>query len=243
MLKWGEQMVRIAIVDDDPQYVECLKAFLERYQRERGEKLKISVFADGDEIALSYKAEYDIILMDVEMRFMDGMTAAEEIRRVDPQVVIIFITNMAQYAIKGYTVDALDYVLKPISYFAFTQRIDRALSRMEKRARKFIMLNLKGGSKKLEVSELYYVEVQDHLLSYHTAEGVYTTGGSMKEVEESLAGSAFFRCNKGYLVNLEHVEGFRDECAIVGGETVQVSRARKKEFLDAINDHLNEVGK
>lgn len=236
-------MIHVAIVDDDPQYVDCLKEFLGRYQRERGEKLRVSVFADGDEIALKYKAEYDIILMDVEMRFMDGMTAAEEIRKVDPQVVIIFITNMAQYAIKGYTVDALDYVLKPVSYFAFTQRIDRALSRMEKRARKFIILNLKSGAVRLDVSKLYYVEVQDHLLSYHTSDGVYTAGGSMRDVEESLAGSAFFRCNKGYLVNLEHVEGFRDECAVVGGEAVQVSRARKKEFLDALNDHMSEVGK
>lgn len=236
-------MIRVAIVDDDPQYVSCLKEFLERYQRERGEKLKVTVFTDGDEIAIGYKAEYDIILMDVEMRFMDGMTAAEEIRKVDPQVVIIFITNMAQYAIKGYTVDALDYVLKPVTYFAFTQRIDRALSRMENRARKFIVLNLRGGAKKLDVSRLYYVEVRDHVLLYHTADGEFSVTGSMKEVEESLRGSAFFRCNKGYLVNLEHVEGFRGECAVVGGETVQVSRARKKEFLDALNDYMNEVAK
>ena len=75
-------------------------------------------------IAVDYRAVYDIILMDIEMRFMDGMTAAEKIREHDSEVVIIFITNMPQYAIKGYRVDALDYVLKPVSYFAFSQRIN-----------------------------------------------------------------------------------------------------------------------
>ena len=66
------------------------------------------------------------------MKFMDGMSAAEEIRKVDTEVVIIFITNMAQYAIRGYAVDALDYVLKPVSYFAFSQRLSRAIGRMKK---------------------------------------------------------------------------------------------------------------
>ena len=81
----------------------------------------------GDEIALGYKAVYDIILMDIEMKFMDGMMAAEEIRKVDTEVIIIFITNSPQYAIKGYAVDALDYVLKPVSYYAFSQRLGRAV--------------------------------------------------------------------------------------------------------------------
>ena len=84
--------------------------------------------------------------MDIEMRFMDGMTAAEKIREHDSEVVIIFITNMPQYAIKGYLVDALDYVLKPVSYFAFSQRIDRALVRMKKRDRKYLTIAVKGGN-------------------------------------------------------------------------------------------------
>ena len=92
-------MIRIALVEDEESYVATLREFLARYERERGERLQITVFSDGDEIALGYRSEYDVILMDIEMRFMDGMTAAEEIRRVDPEVIIIFITNSPQYAI------------------------------------------------------------------------------------------------------------------------------------------------
>ena len=236
-------MIRIALVEDEESYVETLRSFLSRYERERGERLQITVFSDGDEIALGYRSEYDVILMDIEMRFMDGMTAAEEIRKVDPEVIIIFITNSPQYAIKGYAVDALDYVLKPLTYFAFSQRIDRALERLGNRARKYLTVSMRGGTRKLDVSRLWFVEVRDHDLIYHTDEGLITTTGTMREAEKTLGECAFFRCNKGYLVNLEHVDSISEDSAVVHGEIVQVSRARKKAFLDALNNYLGEVSK
>ena len=115
-------MIRVALVEDDAAYREQLTGYLRQYEREQGEKFHLSVFTDGDEIVEGYKAVYDIILMDIEMQFMDGITAAERIREYDSEVVIMFITNMPQYVMKGYLVDALDYVLKPISYYAFSQK-------------------------------------------------------------------------------------------------------------------------
>ena len=123
-------MISIAIVGDEEMYAKQLQQFLHQYEEENKEMFDITVYSDGDQIVNKYKSQYDIILMDVEMKFMDGMSAAEEIRKIDTEVVIIFITNMAQYAIRGYAVDALDYVLKPVSYFAFSQRLNRAISRM-----------------------------------------------------------------------------------------------------------------
>lgn len=125
-------MIRIAIVEDDHNYKEQLIDFLHKFKQEQGETISIETYNDGDEIVENYHAQYDIILMDVQMQFMDGMSAAEEIRKIDSEVVIIFITNLAQYAIKGYAVDALDYILKPISYFQFSQRLTRAIERMKK---------------------------------------------------------------------------------------------------------------
>ncbi len=112
-------MIKIAIVEDEAMYAKQLEEFLHQYETEKHEAFDITIYSDGDQIVNKYKSQFDIILMDVEMKFMDGMSAAEEIRKMDSEVVIIFITNMAQYAIRGYAVDALDYVLKPVSYFAF----------------------------------------------------------------------------------------------------------------------------
>ena len=236
-------MIRVALVEDDPNYRTELTEYLKRYEQESGEKFRITVFTDGDEIAENYKADYDIILMDIEMTFMDGMTAAERIREVDSEVVIIFITNMPQFVMKGYKVDALDYVLKPITYFAFTQRIERAMERMRRRTSRFITITIKGGMQKLDISRITYVEVRDHDLIFHTVNGEILSKGSMKELEEALEPEHFFRCNKCYLINLEYVESVQNNDVQVGRDMVQVSRSRKKALMDALNNYMNEVGK
>jgi DNA-binding LytR/AlgR family response regulator len=239
----GGEMIQIAIVEDDDHYVKLLNRYIEKYQKESGIRFCVHTFADGADIVEDYKGIYDIILMDIEMKIVDGMTAAEKIREVDSQVVIIFITNMPQYAMKGYAVEALDYVLKPINYYSFSQRIDRAISRMDKRSERYLSITNKGGVQKVELSKLLYVEVQDHDLFYHTKDGTFSQRGTIKEVETALEKEPFFRCNKCYLINLEHVERFEGASVIVGNETVQVSRARKKDLLEALNNYMNEVSK
>ena len=226
---------------ESQMYAKQLEEFLHQYEKENGEAFDITIYSDGDQIVNKYQSQYDIILMDVEMKFMDGMSAAEEIRKIDTEVVIIFITNMAQYAIRGYAVDALDYVLKPVSYFAFSQRLNRAISRMKKRETKIIMVNMKGGMVRINVANIYYIESQGHTLILHTILGDYETTGKMKEMDEKLSGMNFCRGNKGYLINLQHVDRIQDNCAVVKGEELVLSRARKKEFMEALTRYWGEV--
>lgn len=141
----GFLMVRIAIVEDDELYISQLQQYLTDYQKQSGEDFDIKVYRDGDAVTADYKAQHDIILMDIQMRFVDGMTAAEEIRRMDSEVIIIFITNMPQYAIRGYEVGALDYILKPVAYFAFTQKLGRAVARLKKKTQTPVVIQIKGG--------------------------------------------------------------------------------------------------
>lgn len=236
-------MIRIAIVEDEAAYAEQLREYLQRYEKEQGETFRITVFSDGDQIVHKYKSDFDIILMDVEMKFMDGMSAAEEIRKIDTEVVIIFITNMAQYAIRGYAVDALDYVLKPVSYFAFSERLKRAIERMHRRESKCIMVNIKGGTVRLNIANIFYVDSQGHTLILHTILGNYETTGTMREMEEKLRDLNFCRGNKGYLINLQHVDGVQDGCAMVRGEKLLLSRAKRKEFMEALTEYWGEVVK
>lgn len=231
-------MIRIAIVDDDSTSIELLKSYIMQYQRERGEEMSVTAFSDGDELVENYKAEFDMILLDIEMRFMDGMTAAKKIRESDPEVVIIFITNMTQYAINGYQVNATDYVLKPVSYFSFSQSLDRALVRMGKRVKHYIAISVKGGTVKLGVAEICYVESQGHRLIFHTKTDEYVTFSTMKEIEEKLKDFHFFRCNKGILLNLAFVDGVQDGCVIVNNEMLVISRGRKKDFMEELTNYL-----
>ncbi|MDO4632599.1 MAG: LytTR family DNA-binding domain-containing protein [Eubacteriales bacterium] len=234
-------MVRIAIVEDEQIYMEQLKEYLLRFESERKENFEITWFSDGEEIVENYRAQFDIILMDIQMRFMDGMTAAEKIRKTDAEVVIIFITNMRQYAIRGYAVEALDYIVKPITYFAFSERLNRAIGRMNRRTQQMITIQIRGGIVRLDLKDLYYIESQGHQLIYHTAGGDYEVSDTMKAAEERLGSFHFCRGNKGYLINLGHVDSIRDGCAVVHGDQLLLSRARKARFMEELTNYWSEV--
>ena len=137
-------MARIAIVEDDPQEAAKLRGYAERYAAESGKPLEITLFSDGEDIVTDYRPEYDIIFLDIQMKRLDGMSAAERIRLLDADVVLIFVTNMAQYAIRGYAVDALDFLLKPVPYFAFSQEmahyLGKSLARNEELVQRLISL-------------------------------------------------------------------------------------------------------
>ena len=234
-------MIRIALVEDDEFYISQLQQYFRDYQMESGEIFDIKVYRDGDGITANYKAQYDIILMDVQMKFVDGITAAEEIRKMDSEVVIIFVTNTPQYAIRGYEVGALDYVVKPVSYFAFTQKLGRAILRLKKRRSNFVTVSIKDGVLRMDVSDIYYIESEGHNLIYHTKNGDYVSSGTMKSAEETFSNMNFSRGNKGYLINLEHVEGVRDKCAVVHGQELLLSRPRMKAFMQALTKYWSEV--
>ena len=235
-------MLRLAIVDDDPNYRKEIGGLLKKYESEYGQKFQITEFTDGDELLEKYRAELDIILMDIEMEFVDGMTAATRIREVDQDVIIIFITNMPQYAIKGYQVGALDYILKPLSYYAFSQTMKRAIGRRKSSEKKYIVASERGMKQKIDASEILYVEVINHDLIFHTKSGNINAKGTMRETIKELEGLDFFQCNKGYLVNLEYVDAISGNDVKIGDEYLQVSRAKKKPLIDALNEYMRKMG-
>ena len=139
-------MIRIAIVEDDRHDSELLQDYLKRYERENSAHFQITVFTDGLDIISDYRAEYDIILLDIQMKHLDGMSTAEKIRKLDEDVIFIFITSTVQFAVQGYTVDALGYVLKPVPYLAFSQILHKAARQIEKKQNRFYLtLDTDGG--------------------------------------------------------------------------------------------------
>lgn len=115
-------MIRIAIVEDEDSYVKVLTGYLKQYETEHSLSFQISVFHDGLDIVSEYKADYDIILLDIQMKHLDGMKTAEKIRELDEDVSFIFITSTIQFAVQGYLVDALGYVVKPVAYLADSRK-------------------------------------------------------------------------------------------------------------------------
>ena len=150
---------------------------------------------------------------------------------------------MPQYAIKGYTVGALDYILKPVSYYSFSQTITRALGRRKTVQNKYVILNVKGGMRRIAVSSIRYIEVMNHDLIFHLSSEEIASRGALKEVEKELSGEFFFQCNKGFLINLAYVDGIVGNDVQIGEDQVQVSRSRKKPLMEALNQYMEETGR
>lgn len=231
-------MISIAIVEDEKNYQEQLRQYILRYEQEYGEKTELHFFTDGDEILDHYAAVYDIIFMDVQMRRLNGMDAARRIRKLDENVILIFITNMAQYAIQGYEVSAMNYILKPISYFPFSQELNKAVKKLKQKDENYIAVMQDQGLVRLNANQISYVESFGHNLTVHSDKGDYTFRSTLKEMEGKLKSASFVKCNSGYLVNLRYVEAVKQNVVIVAGDELPISRPRKKEFMEALTDYM-----
>lgn len=231
----------VAAVDDNEEDLALLKGYLDRFSAEQGVKIQTDLFESSVEFVETYKNNYDVIFLDVEMPGMDGMEVAREIRRKDDTVGIIFITNMIQYAIHGYEVNAIDFMVKPVGYFNFADKLNKALHFVRRRNGKEILVTGEEGAVRLEVSDVIYVEKEKNYLIFHTFKGNFRTRGTMQELRDRLGNLAFSECTTGCLVNLKYVERIEKNTVLVEGRELPVSRRLKKEFMQDFIDYVGGV--
>lgn len=234
-------MLRVAVVDDEPAVRAQLCDYVQRYAEETHLPVEVTPFADGAEIAAPYKPGFDIILLDVDMPQLGGMSAAERIREQDENVVLVFVTNMAQCAIRGYEVDALDFVVKPVSYAPFSMRLARAIKRVRSRAALTISLQTNDGLQIVTVQDILWIETVDHAVLCHTKTDSFFVKSSLQNADKLLQGQGFARCNKCYLVNLRHVEGIRGDAVLIDGIELELSRRQKAAFAQAMLEYVGEI--
>ena len=228
----------IAIVEDSLNEVNLLKKYFSRYSSEKDVHFTLKHFPDAADFLLRYRPVYDMILMDIGLPKINGMDAAAKLREIDSSVLLIFVTNMAQFAVKGYEVDAFDFMVKPVSYPNFIMKISRALNRLETRQDDLLTISTADTIYRVPFSQIRYIEISGHHLVYHAIDKIINSYGNLKEVEASLNSKVFTRCNSCYLVNLHYIRSIQGNIAIVGNDELQISRPRKKAFIQALNDYL-----
>lgn len=233
------RLFSVAVIEDNDGEAEILSAALLRYEKESGSQVKIVHFNSAEKFLSNYKPVYDVVFMDIELGGMSGMEAACGLRRYDENVKLIFVTNMAQYALDGYKVGAMDYFLKPIAYFDLKMRMERMRRELELSV-PFVTVSIPGGVKKMPVSAINYIEVRNHNLTYHTDSGDFEVRSeSLKKLEKALEQHGFARCNASYLVNMSKCKEISGNTVSVADDDLQISRALYKEFTQKL---LNKMG-
>ena len=231
-------VINAAVVEDDDKDAETLRGMLERYGKERGVRFEVTRYRDAISFIDGYRPVFGIVFMDIEMPGMNGMEAARNIRKTDDGVIIVFVTNMAQFAIDGYSVGALDYILKPVAPFDFRVKLKRALDCLARRGSVAITLKNAGGTYRVDTADILYVEVLDYNLIYRLKKESISVVGRMCDAEKELAPLGFFKCHRSYLCNLRHVESVTDGGVKIGGTEIPLSRLRKREFVAALTEYL-----
>ena len=235
-------MIRIALVEDEAEVRAQLQGYVQRHTRQYGTEFAVMEFADGMELLDDYRPVYDILFLDVEMKHLDGMETARRVRELDKDVIIVFITNMAQFVMKGYEVSALDFLVKPVSYYMFVEKMHKAYDRVSMREERSIIIKGKECIYKVHTTELIYIEVQNHSLTFHTMQGNYMCTGSLKKVEKDLEGLPFARCSSSYLLNLMHVLRIEKEHVIMDNkDELLLSRLKRQEFMEILTDYYGGV--
>lgn len=231
-------MIQIAVVEDEKDFQSQLEKYIKRFGDEHSQSFQITIFRDGMDIVENYNSVWDIIFMDIKMKHMDGMKTAGIIRGYDPAVIIIFVTTLAQYAIKGYEVDALDFILKPLSYEHFSMKMQKAMSMIKKREEKYMLLPVEDRKERISTNDILFMEVKNHNLHVVTKNQTYVVRCPLLKMENELEQHHFVRCNNSYLVNLKNVTGVNKDTVIVENYELPISRPKKKQFLKELSDYL-----
>lgn len=248
-------MVKIGIVDDEKGAREQLRKAIERFGSEYRVEFEVQEFSSADSYLSAKSSDCDILYLDIDMPRMTGMELAEKIRETDAEVIIIFCTNLEQFALNGYSVSALGFLVKPVQWYSFHMYLDRALKaiqrrtgRSEKADTRTIVVKDGPVSRVIDTADIKYVEVRQHYLLYNIKEqgtgggSVIKTRGSMQDAVGLLSPHGFVRCSSSFLVNLSCITAVSRLDLYIGQEVLPIGRAYKDSFTREFSKYLAKRG-
>lgn len=232
------------VICDDESAVRCqLVSYLRRLEGELDISLNIIEFSSGVDLLDNYPLQTDILFLDIRMNLLDGVETAHRIRRFSPEVCIIFITSMVQYALSCYKVHAFSFIQKPIQYGEFRCEVLAALHNMRRTEHMVLVTDSSDGTQyPLRIHDILYIEVQNHNSTLHLKDRTITTRQKLKKLEEDLAEHGFARSHVSYLVNLRQIYSVEiTQLHMKNHDIIPISKQRRKAFLTALTDFVGAM--
>ncbi len=233
--------MNIAIVEDDKNTQEELKQHLLHFSDEHKLSFNIQCFTDAKSFLERPASIFTLVFLDIDLPGMNGMDAAEKLRQEKNDIMIIFVTSLAQYALKGYKVQAFDFLVKPFNYYALEMSLNRALPTLKTKGKTLVISQTDRTKKIINIADLIYIEVINHTLYFHTLKNTYTSIDTLDRYHKELNEDNFALCNRCYLVNLHFVTGIKaNDVILADGHKLPISRYKKQTFIDSLNLFLSQ---
>lgn len=225
---------KIAICDDEVADITYVENLLKKWATEREKEILVDHFFSAEAFLFAYenKKDYDILLLDIEMKEMDGVTMAKRIRQENESVQIVFITGYSDYISEGYEVAALHYLMKPVKEEKIFSVLDRAVQRLKYNER-MLYLDVSGEMVRIPLYEIRYLEVLRNYVTIHAKQD-YTVKKTLREVEKELD-ERFFKAGRSYLINLKLVRRVtKTEVYLADGTVIPLPRGQYEAINKAI---------
>ncbi|MBP5153544.1 MAG: response regulator transcription factor [Lachnospiraceae bacterium] len=236
------EVIKIAVIEDERTAAENLEKMILDYGRQRSVSFGVAIFSSAEDFLSGYTPRFDLIFMDIELPGMNGMHAAEKLRTLDKDVLLIFVTNMRQYVLRGYDVNALNYILKPVKTYSLFMTMDRAMRLLTEKSGGSLLIKTDKATERLSAKEIYYIDVRDHYVVFHCVSGNIQVYSTLKNYAPALLSLGFLRCSSSAILNPRHVKRFDNtEVIMTNGDTVALSRSQKTAFKSEITAYFGEV--
>jgi len=229
--------LKIAICDDEERFLTKIKEDISSLQSYDNE-FSFDEFRTGRELLAEFTREkYAIIILDIEMPGLNGLETAEFIRKIDENVIIIFLTGYEKFACQGYAVRAFRYILKNQPHSIYMKQLDDAVREYYRNTR-YIIASDGDKAEKIPTEDIYYIEVFSHKLLIHTKSGDYFTKGTLSELEAQLSDLLFARLDKSTLANIANIDYIRkNQVILTSGDTLFASRNHIKNIKQCFMDY------
>lgn len=218
-------MLNIAVCDDESIEIEYLTSLTNQWATMTETAVKISDFSSAEAFLFKYEEDksFDILLLDIQMKAMDGVELAEKIRENNDGVQIVFITGFTDYFSRGYDVSALHYLIKPVKKEKFFEVLSKAYDNCNKKEA-YILVNVDDENLRINLKDLFYIEAFGHSSTLHCKNNEYTVKLSISEIKD-LLDDAFVYCHRSYIVNLKHIlKMSKTDVFLDDGKSIPISR-------------------
>lgn len=234
-------MIRIAIVEDDPKATEHLKDCLNKFENEQNVAIRATAFVNGTSFLYSSEKIFDLVFMDIDMPGMNGLEVSRRLREQDENISIVFLTNLKQYAISGYKVNALDFLVKPLTYLSFETVMKKFLKHIQKKeSGGKIFIKSSYCMKRVLIDDIDYIDVYLHEITIHQRNGEEEkTWGNLSDYEKLLPADRFTKCSGHCIVNLDCVKKIEGSVlTLESGRQIPVSRNKKSGLITAFMRYI-----